>query len=100
MVTGALPYYKEAAQDDPIYKFMHQQNSGKFWHTWRKYRDPSGEYYTSEVSSSSILYDVAEFSVGIFWGWIIFILRIVRSIINLCLRILCLKFLQFQSTKN
>ena len=40
MVTGALPYYKEAAQDDPIYKFMYQQNCGKFWHTWRKYRDP------------------------------------------------------------
>ena len=59
-------------------------------------------YLKVDINSGNINFNMFlnAFSVGIFWGWIIFILRIVRSIINLFLRILCLKFLQFQSTKN
>lgn len=31
MVTGALPYYKEASLSDPIYKYLCQRENEKFW---------------------------------------------------------------------
>lgn len=40
MVTGALPYYSEASETDPIYQYLCRGDNDKFWSTWRQYRDP------------------------------------------------------------
>lgn len=36
MVTGTLPYNKEAQTQDPLYKFVYMKKRHQFWKTWRK----------------------------------------------------------------
>ncbi|CDW80083.1 protein kinase domain containing protein [Stylonychia lemnae] len=37
MVTGTLPYQKEANIKDPLYKHVYQKQTDKFWASWRQY---------------------------------------------------------------
>lgn len=67
MVTGALPYYKEAGANDPIYKYLYYQQNQQFWTAWRKYRDPTEEY-SSEESSGNLLRDFCECMLLVLWS--------------------------------
>jgi len=35
MVTGSLPYLKEANISDPLYKYIYQKKRDNFWSSWR-----------------------------------------------------------------
>jgi len=37
MVTGTLPYLKEADIKDPLYQLIKNKQKDKFWNTWRTY---------------------------------------------------------------
>lgn len=90
MVTGALPYYKEASTKDPIYKFLCSRQYDKFWQTWRDYRDPTGEYYQRQVSTANIVNDALESVFSLVVCFVMVMFRLAKT--ALCFSMFLLSF--------
>jgi len=48
MVTGTLPYVKEAQTNDPLYKFIYLKKRDLYWSNWRSF---NGRVQVGSVSA-------------------------------------------------
>ena len=53
MVTGSLPYLKEANISDPLYKFIYQKKHDSFWASWRFINQRENAFENSDGSISN-----------------------------------------------
>ena len=51
MVTGAMPYFKEASVEDPLYKMVIKNDPFNYWMIWHHIRSAPAE---SEVDKDSL----------------------------------------------
>lgn len=87
MVTGALPYLKEAAYSDPIYKHMCAGQHSRFWEEWRKFRDP-GLAGDDAFEKKGCCREAAEVLLEFAWKLILIAFQVVRFVLKVLLVVL------------
>ena len=56
MVTGAMPYFKEASFDDPLYKMVIKNDPFSYWMSWHHIRStPPPDVQVEEDSFDDIM---------------------------------------------
>ena len=50
MVTGAMPYLKEASVEDPLYKLVVKNDPGSYWLLWHHIRSTPAHPLQTQIS--------------------------------------------------
>jgi len=55
MVTGSLPYLKEANKNDSLYQLIMWKEHKSYWKTWRRFRKPRKQSQDSKLPDEAML---------------------------------------------